>query len=249
MPETAPALVGTGPGVPPDPAPFGPQRPYEPDVEGPWAHDELAVTVTPDGGTRNGVHVAFDRTSVTEPAGPPPAARRFVFLFDDALRFRPQDFPTCDRRVVEERGVGACPDGSVIGGGTGHLHEADPVEVFVLNARHDHGLRGALVVIPEIGSLLELTWEPVTRHYRELGYGWALDEILPPSDVPPQERLGTVRFEIGFGAVRRVAGRTVSFAEATGRPSAPLRFGQWSEFVTGQIGLTGTTARRGAAAG
>ncbi|RKN08441.1 hypothetical protein D7319_15925 [Streptomyces radicis] len=216
--------------------------------------DELTVEVTPDGGTRNGVRVAFDRVSTSEPAGPPPAARRFVFLFDEALRFRPEAFPTCDRATVEERGVAACPPDSVIGGGTGHLHpddaqdpEATTVDVYVLNARHDNGLRGALVAIPEIGSLLELTWEPVTRAYRERGYRWALDEILPPSDTPPEERLGTVRFEIDFGATRQVRGRAVSFAETTGRagghPAAALRFGQWAEFVTGQIGLTETLAR------
>ncbi|RBM18565.1 hypothetical protein [Streptomyces sp. PT12] len=123
--------------------------------------------------------------------------------------------------------------------------EATTVDVHVLNARHDNGMRGALVAIPEIGSLLELTWEPVTRAYRERGYRWALDEILPPSDTPPEERLGTVRFEIDFGATRQVGGRTVSFAELTGRagghpgghPAAALRLGQWAEFVTGQIGL------------
>ncbi|WP_207943361.1 hypothetical protein [Actinomadura sp. KC345] len=48
---------------PPDPAPGGPQRPYEPDVEGPENLDGISVTATRSAG--RGVTVAFDRRSRT----------------------------------------------------------------------------------------------------------------------------------------------------------------------------------------
>ncbi|GAB2983050.1 hypothetical protein GCM10023080_056520 [Streptomyces pseudoechinosporeus] len=226
--------------VPPDPAPGGPQRPYEPDVPGPRNIDALAGEITSDGGTSGmGVLVGFDRTSRAEPAGPPAAPRRFVFLFDDSLGFRPDAFPTCARTTVETGGVAACPAASLVGRGTSHLYPEGTAEVYAVNTRHPNGMRGALVVIPANGTILELTWEPVTAPYRKLGYRWALDEIVPPSPTPPEQRVGTRRFELTWGATRRVGDRTVSFAfaESKAKPGAELRLGLWSEFVTGQVVL------------
>ncbi|WP_328770871.1 hypothetical protein [Streptomyces sp. NBC_00286] len=229
--------------VPPDPAPGGPQRPYEPDVPGPRNIDGLAGEVTSDGGTSGkGVLVGFDRTSRAEPEGPPAAARRFVFLFDEALGFRPDAFPTCARATVESGGVDACPADSLVGRGTSHLYPEGTAEVYAVNTRHPNGMRGALVVIPANNTILELTWEPVTAPYRHLGYRWALDEIIPPSPTPPEQRVGTRRFELTWGATRRVGDRTVSFAETKAKQGDELRFGLWSEFVTGQVALPQATA-------
>ncbi|HSA53711.1 MAG TPA: hypothetical protein VLH10_26810, partial [Yinghuangia sp.] len=152
---------------------------------------------------------------------------------DKALTFHPEAFPVCPRPVIEAHGVGGCPEGSRIGTGTSHAYLEGSTEVFAFNTRHTTGARGALVVVPANGTILELTWERVTGFYRELGYRWALDEILPPTAVPPQDRVGTRRFEITWGAPRNVGGRTVSFAEsAPGREAT--RVGLWSEFTTGQ---------------
>ncbi|MFC9425900.1 hypothetical protein [Streptomyces sp. NPDC056987] len=241
------AAAGSVP--PPDPAPGGPQRPYEPDVPGPENLDSLTARVSSDGATPRGVRVAFDRVSRTESGGPPAAARRFVFLFDASLGFRPDAFPRCARPVIEERGPAACPEGSLVGRGTSHAYPAGTAEVLAFNTRHPGGARGALVVIPATGAILELTWERVTGPYRQQGYGWALDEILPPTAVPPGERVGTSRFELEWGAVRRTGGRTVSFAETSARPGGTLRIGLWSSFVTGQVALPWTTARWQAASG
>jgi hypothetical protein len=229
---------------PSDPAPGGPQRPYEPDVQGPRNIDALSVSVTSDGGTRDGLRVRFDRTSRADPDGPPAAARRFVFLFDDSLAFRPDAFPVCARKVIEKRGVAGCPKNSQVGKGTAHTYPSGTAEVLAFNTRHPNGLRGALVVIPSTGTILELTWEKVTPYYQRLGFRWALDEILPPTSVPPEQRVGTARFELVWGAARRSGGRAVSFAEGTARPGAKLRFGLWSEFVTGQVVLPRATAVR-----
>ncbi|MEV6168756.1 hypothetical protein AB0L99_11100 [Streptomyces sp. NPDC051954] len=217
-------------GGPPDPAPGGPQRPYEPDVSGPRNIDSLTVGVDGDGGA--GVRVAFDRTSRAEPAGPPAAPRRFVFLFDESLDFHPRDFPVCARAVIETNGPAACPDGSQVGRGTSHLHPEGTADVYAFNARHANGLRGALVVIPASNTILELTWEKVTRPYRERGYRWALDEIVPPSPLPPEQRVGTRRFELTWGATHG----TASFATVR-KDDGKFRFGLWSEFVTGQVVL------------
>nr|WP_328829004.1 hypothetical protein [Streptomyces ureilyticus] len=234
--------------VPPDPAPGGPLRPYEPDVPGPRNIDGLAGEITSDGGTSGkGVLVGFDRTSRAEPEGPPAAARRFVFLFDDALRFRPDAFPTCARTTVESGGVAACPEDALVGRGTSHLYPDGTAEVYAVNTRHPNGMRGAIVVIPANDTILELTWEPVTAPYRGLGYRWALDEIIPPSPTPPEQRVGTRRFELTWGATRTVGDRTVSFAETKAKLGDELRLGLWSEFVTGQRVLpqaTATTAPR-----
>ncbi|MFP3989720.1 hypothetical protein U9R90_20045 [Streptomyces sp. E11-3] len=229
---------------PPDPAPGGPQRPYEPDVPGPENIDSLTASVTPDGGTARGVRVAFDRSSRAEPEGPPAAARRFVFLFDRSLVFRPEAFPTCSRATIEEHSLAACPKNSVVAEGTSHLYPEGRTEVYAVNTRHPGGARGALVVIPASDTALELTWERVSDPYRKRGYRWALDEILPPGDTPPEERVGTRRFELTWGATRRLGDRTVSFAESTARPGDKLRIGLWSEFVTGQVVLPETTAVR-----
>ncbi|WP_206300592.1 hypothetical protein, partial [Streptomyces scopuliridis] len=228
-------------GPPPDPAPGGPQRPYEPDVPGPRNIDALAATVTPDGATARGVRVAFDRTSRSETGGAPAGARRFVFLFDDSIRFRPESFPVCARSVIEEKGVTACPVGSRVGRGTSHVYPEGTAEVLAFNTRYANGSRGALVVIPASRTVLELTWERVTRPYQQRGYLWALDEILPPSAIPPQERAGTRRFELEWGATRQAGGRPVSFAETSAKPGEKVRIGLWSSFVTGQVVLPRTT--------
>lgn len=239
-----PSGAAQGHDGPPDPTPGGPQRPYEPDVPGPRNIDGLTAEVRPDGGTARGVRVAFDRTSRAEPAGPPAGARRFVFLFDGSLSFRPDAFPVCARSTVEQRGVSACPADSVVGRGTSHLYPTGTAEVIAVNTRLAGGRRGALVVIPSSATILELTWERVTRPYGARGYGWALDEILPPSATPPQERVGTRRFELEWGATRRTGGRTVSFAASAAPPGAKLRIGLWSAFVTGQTALPEATAVR-----
>lgn len=229
----APAWAGESA---PDPAPGGPQRPYEPDVTGPVNVDSLAAEVGGDGGS--GVRVTFDRTSEAEPAGPPAAPRRFVFLFDETLRFHPADFPVCDRADIERDGPAACPEGSLVGRGTSHLYPEGTADVYAFNARHAGGLRGAFVVIPASDTILELTWEKVTEPYRHRGYRWALDEIVPPNATPPEQRVGTRRFELAWGA----AHGSRSFATLTGPAHDTLRLGLWSEFVTGQIALPETTA-------
>ncbi|MFE4831449.1 hypothetical protein [Streptomyces sp. NPDC056672] len=89
--------------------------------------------------------------------------------------------------------------------------------------------RGAPATVPATGTILELTWERVTPVYRQSGYLWALDEIPPPTRVPPQERAGT----------RRSASPNWSAGAGEG-----LRIGLWSWFVTGQVALPWTTAVR-----
>ncbi|WP_225859638.1 hypothetical protein [Streptomyces albicerus] len=240
-PESGSVVEGGRAGTaPPDPAPGGPQRPYEPDVPGPANIDALSGEITRDGGTGKGVLVGFDRSSRAEPAGPPAAPRRFVFLFDRKLAFRPDAFPTCARKVAEAGGPEACPGDSQVGRGTSHLYPEGTADVYAFNTLHPNGTRGALVVIPANGTILELTWEKVTAPYRRLGYRWALDEIVPPSAVPPEQRVGTRRFELTWGATRRVGDRTVSFAWTSAQPGDGLRLGLWSEFVTGQVVLPQT---------
>ncbi|MFC9969305.1 hypothetical protein ACFVH6_00225 [Spirillospora sp. NPDC127200] len=225
--------------APPDPAPGGPERPYESDVPGPANLDGLTVTAT--GGPGRSVTLAFDRRSRTADGSVPAAARRFVFLFDESVSFNPGAFPTCARTVIERDGADACPPGSRIGGGRGTAHDGAQGEVLAFNTRI--GARpGVLVVLPAANMILEQTFEKVTAPYRRKGYRWALDEIVPPTPVPPQDRAGTARFELSFGATRRYRGRTVGFAETAARPGTPLRFGLWSEFVTGQVVLPTDTA-------
>ncbi|GAA2407045.1 hypothetical protein GCM10010191_14070 [Actinomadura vinacea] len=239
------ALAGTVPaaaadaGAPPDPAPGGPQRPYEPDVPGPENLDSLDVTATR--GEGRSVTVAFDRRSRTADGSVQAGARRFVFLFDRSIRFNPQAFPTCTAELIREKGVRACPPGSQIGSGRGTLTTGERQEVLVFNAMVGR-LRGALVVIPAGGVLLEQTFERASAPYRR-DHRWTLDEIVPPTAVPPEERQGTARFELSFGATRMVNGRPVGFVETAARPGTKTKFGLWSEFVTGQVVLPRDTAR------
>lgn len=219
--------------TPPDPAPGGPQRPYEPDVEGTRNLDSLTVTATQ--GPGRSVTIAFDRRSRAETGQVPAGPRRFVFLFDRTVRFNPEAFPTCARNVIEERGVNACPEGSRIGGGQGQTADGKTQEVHAFNTRLGRG-PGLLVVIPDTGVILEQTLERVSDPYRK-DYRWAWDEIIPPTSVPPQERAGTTRFQLSFGATIEHKGRTVGFAETTAKPGDVLSFGLWSEFVTGQVVL------------
>ncbi|AQZ61578.1 unnamed protein product [[Actinomadura] parvosata subsp. kistnae] len=220
--------------TPPDPAPGGPQRPHEPDVAGTRNIDSLSVTATrgPDG---RSLTIAFDRRSRAETGQVPAGARRFVFLFDRSVRFNPEAFPTCSRTLIEQQGVQACPEGSRIGGGRGEYATGEAQEVLAFNTRIGP-LPGVLVVLPASGVILEQTLERVSVPYQR-DYRWALDEILPPTSVPPQERAGTVRFQLSFGATRHHRGRLVGFAETSARPGSVLGFGLWSEFVTGQVVL------------
>ncbi|MFJ9033802.1 hypothetical protein ACIRQP_36025 [Streptomyces sp. NPDC102274] len=191
--------------------------------------------------TRRVVGVARVRPGRADTGGATAGARRFVFLFDDSIRFRPESFAVCARSVIEEKGVPACPEGSRVGRGTSHVYPEGPAEVLAFNTRYANGTRGALVVIPASRTVLELTWERVTRPYQQLGYLWAPDEILPPSPIPPQERAGTRRFELEWGATRQAGGRPVSFAETSAKPGEEVRIGLWSSFVTGQVVLPQTT--------
>ncbi|MGW6502566.1 hypothetical protein [Nonomuraea angiospora] len=226
-----PAPAATASVAPPDPAPGGPQRPYEPDAEGTENIDSLSVTATRGAG--RSVTLAFDRRSRAATGEVPAGARRFVFLFDRSVSFHPEAFPTCARTVIEKLGAQACPAGSRIGGGRGEFANGESQEVLAFNTRVGR-LPGVLVVLPGSGVILEQTLERVSDPYRE-DYRWALDEILPPTAVPPQERAGTTRFQLSFGATRQYRGRTVGFAETGARPGDRLAFGLWSEFVTGQV--------------
>ncbi|GAA3690507.1 hypothetical protein GCM10022224_064920 [Nonomuraea antimicrobica] len=227
------APAATASAAPPDPTPGGPQRPYEPDVEGTENVDSLSVTATRGAG--RSVTIAFDRRSRAATGTVPAGARRFVFLFDPSVSFNPGAFPTCARTVIERQGVRACPEGSRVGGGLGQTADGLSQEVLAFNTKVGR-LPGVLVVLPASGVILEQTFERVSPPYGG-DYRWALDEILPPTNVPPQERAGTTRFQLSFGATRQHQGRTVGFAETRAEPGDPLNFGLWSEFVTGQVVL------------
>ncbi|MEV4365328.1 hypothetical protein ACWEPL_64705 [Nonomuraea sp. NPDC004186] len=227
----------------PDPAPGGPQRSYEPDIEGTKNIDSLSVTATRGAG--RSVTIAFDRRSRAETGEVPAGARRFVFLFDRSVSFNPGAFPACARTVIEKQGAQACPAGSRIGGGLGESADGQSQEVLAFNTRVGP-LPGVLVVLPASEVILEQTLERVSDPYRK-DYRWVLDEILPPTSVPPQDRAGTIRFQLSFGATRQYQGRTVGFAETTAESGDTLTFGLWSEFVTGQVVLP--TARTPLVAG
>ncbi|MDX3107531.1 hypothetical protein [Nonomuraea angiospora] len=149
------------------------------------------------------------------------------------MNFNPDAFPTCARTVIEKQGVQGCPAGSQIGGGRGESANGESQEVLAFNTRVGR-LPGVLVVLTASGMILEQTLERVANPYRE-DYRWALDEILPPTSVPPQERAGTTRFQLSFGATRQYRGRTIGFVETAAKPGDTLGFGLWSEFVTGQV--------------
>ncbi|MEX5638116.1 hypothetical protein, partial [Parafrankia sp. FMc2] len=216
----------------PDPAPAGPQRPAEATVGGPENVDGLQVSVA-RAGSPAGVEVTFDRTSRTADGSPvPAAARRFVFLFDEKLRFNPSAFPTCSRETVDTHGVEACPAGSRVGSAQASYPDGSQASAVAVNSRVA-GRAGVVLAFPSTGAVLEQTLEPVSAPYRGR-YRWALDELLPPTSTPPQDRPGTTRFVITFGAVTSAGGRPVSYVDSTD-PRGVHRFGLWSEFVTGQV--------------
>jgi hypothetical protein len=225
--------------TPTDPAPHGPQRPDESYVDGPANLDTIDVTVRRDGGSRHGITVAFDRRSRTETGEKPAAARRFVFLFDSSIRFNARDFPVCTREVIERQGVVGCPDGSQVGSGRVDIFGLGTTDVAVFNTRYASGMRGMLITVPVAGVILENTFERVSWPYRT-EFAWASDEILPPDATPPQDRNASTRFEVTFGATWQ--GR--SFVESVAPAGRTLAFGEWSEFVTGQVVLPRDTAIR-----
>jgi hypothetical protein len=216
----------------PDPAPCGPQRPYEPDVPGPVnIENGAASSITKDGGTPKGVVITFDTQRTTESGEKPAAPRRFVFLFDRSIRFNPELFPTCDRTTLEQGRP--CPEGSKVGAGRAEFHPVGAADIVVYNTKYANGMRGVLITIPAIGGILENTFERVTRPYQN-DYTWGSDEIIPPDATPPQDRGVTKAFKVSFGATYK--GR--SFAESTAPPGRNLKLGVWGEYVTGQV-LTG----------
>lgn len=234
-----PAAATTGGAVYPHPTPFGPQRPYEPDVAGPHNIDTGSVTYAEDGGSRFGVTASFISLRSATAAVEPAAAREIVFLFDRSVHFSPYAFPTCQRSVIEQHGAAACPAGSRVGSGRAVFYRGGEGEVLVFNTVLDEGRRGVLIHIPAAGAVLENTLERVSGDYRE-NYGWGLNEILPVDDTPPQERPSTKEFSVTFGGVH--GGR--SFVQSFARPGAELHAGAWSEYVTGQTTLVeGTTTR------
>ncbi|WP_461079286.1 hypothetical protein [Streptomyces deserti] len=54
--------------------------------------------------------------------------------------------------------------------------------------------------------------------------------------------MGTRRFELTWGATRATPSGPLGFVTRTGSGPDALRFGLWSEFVTGQVALSETTA-------
>ncbi|GAA3807574.1 hypothetical protein [Amycolatopsis tucumanensis] len=223
----------------PHPTPYGPQRPYEPDVAGPVNIDTGTVVYAPDGGSRFGVTITFDAQRSTTTGVEPAAPREFVFLFDRSVRFSPHLFPTCDRSVIETQGAAACPDGSQVGSGRAEFHRGGAGEVLVFNTTFDHGRRGVLIHIPVSGAILENTLERVVGDYRE-DYGWGLNEIVPLNDTPPQDRPSTSAFAVTFGAVHNGH----SFVQSYAKPGSALAAGVWSEYVTGQTTLVEGTLTR-----
>lgn len=207
-------------------------------MPGPENVESGTVTYTRDGGSRFGVEITFD-TQRTTTGEEPAAPREFVFLFDNSVRFNPHLFPTCDRSVIEERGAAACPDGSQVGSGRAAFYRGGEGDVLVYNTTYDNGLRGVLIHIPATGAILENTFEQVVGDYRE-DYRWSLNEIVPPNDIPPQDRASTSEFAVTFGGVHK--GR--SYVQSLARPGAEVSAGVWSEYVTGQVTLNeGTTIR------
>jgi hypothetical protein len=197
------------------------------------------VTVTRnDASSGKGVTVAYDRHSRTADGTTPAAARRFVFLFDKSLSLNNKDFPTCASEVIRKQGPIACPVGSHVGGGTSTNLQGQTTPVYLLNTRYANGDYGLIVSIPAAGVLLEQTLERAAAPYRPT-YKLAIDEIIPVSSTPPQQRAGTSRFQLSFGATRTITStdgkpRTVSLVDSTTHPQRPLNFALWSHFTTGQ---------------
>jgi hypothetical protein len=217
---------------PPHPTPFGPQRPYEPDVAGPLNIQEGTVAVTPDGGGPDGIKVTFDARRYTATGEKPAAPRQFVFLFDSTIRLHTWEFPTCARDMIEQGGFAACPPGSQVGSGHAQFHGGGSADIVVFNTSYDNGLRGVLITIPAAGAIFDNTLEPVTGHYRS-DYRWGLDEIQPPDATPPQDRPSTSAFAVTFGATWNGH----SFLTSDAEPSTTLDLGVWSHYVTGQTTL------------
>jgi len=219
--------------TPAHPAPLGPQRPYEPDVEGPANIESGAATVAPLGG---GVAITFDAYRGTATGEKPAAPREFVFLFDNSIHFNPLAFPTCDRAALAE---GACPPGSKVGGGRAEFYPTGAAEVAVYNTKFANGMRGVLITIPATGTVLDNTLEPVVGSYQRK-YTWGLHEIIPPDATPPAQRGSTTHFLVTFGATWRGHDFVQSYAPT----DRPLNLGVWSHYVTGQKTLTeGRTPR------
>jgi hypothetical protein len=221
----------------PHPAPYGPQRPYEPDVAGPVNIETGDITVTK--GSGRGVTVSFDTARRTESGEKPAAPRQFVFLFDNSIRFNTELFPVCQRNTIEQHGVGGCPAGSKVGSGRAEFYPAGAAEVAVFNTRFGNGMRGVLITIPATGTILDNTFEPVVYPYQK-DYTWGSHEIIPPDSTPPQYRGVTSAFQVSFGAEYR--GR--SFVESSAPAGRTLRFGVWGEYVTGQVLLGEQTVSR-----
>lgn len=225
--------AATGHRTPADPTPGGPVRPYEPDVAGPANRDTLTVTARASDTVRRGLSVTFDRTSRAEGGGVPAGARRFVFLFDRSLELHLDRFPTCAPATLATSGLAGCAPGSVVGRGVATAFGGAETPVVAVNTRYPDGLRGVLVHVPATGAILPNTLERVTGRYAK-DYRWGLDELFPVTAVAPQDRPGTARFRLTFGAERVVAGTPVSLITRRG-PDRSLRAGLWSEFVTGPV--------------
>lgn len=218
---------------PAHPAPLGPQRPYEPDVPGPENVEDGTVTVDRLG---DGVALTFDTRRWTATGEKPAAPREFVFLFDNSIRFNPFAFPTCTRAQLAAQ---ACPPGSKVGGGRAEFYPTGSAEVVVYNTKFPNGMRGVLITIPAVGTVLDNYLEPVVGDYQRR-YTWGFHEHIPVSDVPPAERGSTTSFVVTFGATWRGEDFVTSYA----RPGSTLNFGVWSHYVTGQKVLTeGQTVR------
>lgn len=210
----------------PHPAPLGPQRPYEPRVDGPANIEGGTAEVMPLG---TGVSVTFDGLRHTESGEKPAAPREFVFLFDRSIRFNPLAFPTCSRAQLA---AAACPAGSKVGAGRAEFYPTGAAEVAVYNTRFPNGMRGVLITIPATGTVLDNTLEPVVGTYQR-NYTWGLHEIVPPDSTPPELRGSTTRFLVSFGASWQ--GR--NFVESHAPAGKRLSLGVWSHYVTGQTTL------------
>lgn len=219
----------------PDPTPNGPTRPAAPNAAGPENLDSIDIAVQRDDGGADGVVVTFNKTSRTAADEKPAAPRRFVTLFDRTIQFNSEVFPTCERTVLEVQGTEGCPQGSQVGRGRVDIYPQGSAEIAVFNApRNPDGTPGILITVPATRSVNANTLERVVAPY-DADFGYALDEITPPSTVPPGERTGIAAFHMVLGATLRIGDQVHSFVRSSAPPNTSLRFGQWSEFVTGQV--------------